>query len=77
MIQGHGMSSHGLHSADASERHAYSAHVICVCVWLCVCGCVCVFFFFLVFFLVFFFWFFLGFFFFLNPLFLASIRFCM
>ena len=29
MLQGHGMSSHGLHSADASERHAYSAHVIC------------------------------------------------
>ena len=23
------MSSHGLHSADASERHAYSAPVIC------------------------------------------------
>ena len=36
MIQGHGMSSHGLLSADASERHAYSAHVI----WECVCGCV-------------------------------------
>ena len=28
MIQGHGMSSHRLHSADASERHAYSAHSI-------------------------------------------------
>ena len=29
MIWEHGMSSHGLHSADASECHAYSAHVIC------------------------------------------------
>ena len=34
MIQGHGMSSHGLHSADTSECHAYSAHGIWVCVWV-------------------------------------------
>ena len=35
MIQGHGMSSHGLHSADAPEHHAYSAHII----WRCVGAC--------------------------------------
>ena len=29
MIHGRGMSRHGLHSADWSERHAYSVQVIC------------------------------------------------